>query len=97
MARCNQLRRLLEHVKGNCLIKRMDWPTKGEAQLDLLFNSREDVVGNMIISVSLGCSNHELVEVKILKEVRKVSSRLQLIQNTGKWDPMKGSSEGQRR
>lgn len=89
MARCNQLRRLLEHVKGNCLIKRMDWPTKGEAQLDLPFNSREDVVGNMIISVSLGCSNHEVVEVKNLKGVRKVNSRLHFIQKTGRWDPMR--------
>lgn len=59
------------------------------AQLDLLFNNREDVVGNMIISVSLGCSNNELVEVKNLKGVRKVSSRLHLIQKTCRWDPIR--------
>lgn len=58
--RCEQLRRILEGVKGNFLIKIMDWPTKGEAQLDLLFNNREDVDGNMIISVSIGYSNNEL-------------------------------------
>lgn len=54
---------------------------KGEAQLDLLFNNRENV-GNTIISVSFGCSNHKLVEVKNLKGMRKVSSRLHLIQKT---------------
>lgn len=72
MAGCNQSRRLLEAVKGNFLIKIMDWPTKDEAQLDFLFNNREDVVGNIIINVNIGCSNHELVEIKNLKGVRKV-------------------------
>lgn len=62
MASCNQLRRLLEGINGNILVKIMDWPTKGEAPLDLLFNNR-DVVGNMIF-ISIGSSNHELLEVK---------------------------------
>lgn len=62
---------------------------KGEAQLDLLFNNKEDVVGNTIIRVSLACSNHKLVKVKNLKGMRKVSSRLHPIHKTSKWHPMR--------
>lgn len=43
MARCNHLRIVLENVKGNFLIKILDWPTKDEAHLDLSVNNREDV------------------------------------------------------
>lgn len=72
---CSQFRRLLEGAKGNFFIKRMDWQTKGEAQLDILVNNEEDVVGNMVTRISLGCSKDELLEVKSLKGVNKLSSR----------------------
>ena len=59
----------------------------------------------MVISSSLGCSDHEVIVFRILKGVRKESSRVQTLdfkqgfslyrELVGGRDPMGSSSEGQ--
>ena len=36
--------------------------------LDLVLTNKEGLVGNVKVGVSLGCSNHEIVEFRILCE-----------------------------
>ncbi|GAB0190393.1 triadin [Grus japonensis] len=44
--------------------------------LDLLLTNKEGLVGNVKLKGSLGCSDHEMVEFKILRAARKVHSKL---------------------
>ena len=42
--------------------------------LDLVLTNKEGLVGNVKIRDSLGCSDHEMVEFKILEAVRRAHS-----------------------
>nr|XP_013802475.1 PREDICTED: PRKC apoptosis WT1 regulator protein [Apteryx mantelli mantelli] len=44
----------------------LDGPTRSDTQLDLPFTSKQELVGDMIINGSLGCSDHEIMESKVL-------------------------------
>jgi len=44
--------------------------------LDLVLTKKEGLVGNVKIKGSLGCSDHEMVEFKILMAVRRAHSNL---------------------
>ena len=44
----------------------------------LLLMTSEELVGNVIINDRLGCSDHEIAELKILRGVRNASSRTQI-------------------
>ena len=44
--------------------------------LDLVPTNKEGLVGNVKLKGSLGCSDHEMVDFKILRAVRKVYSKL---------------------
>ena len=44
--------------------------------LDLVLTNKEGLVGNVKLKGSLGCSDHEMVEFKILRAVRRVCSKL---------------------
>lgn len=43
-----------------------------------LLMTSEELVGDVIINDRLGCSDHEIAELKILRRVRKASSRTQI-------------------
>lgn len=49
----------------------LDGPTRVDAQLDLLFRNRGDPAGDVLLSGSLGCSDHKQEVVKSLRGVRK--------------------------
>lgn len=49
--------------------------TRSDTQLDVLFTDKEEVVGDVVISSSLGCSHHEMVNCEILRGVRKENNR----------------------
>jgi len=55
----------------------METPTRGEALLDLLFSNVEELIREVKIGVgcSLGCSDHTLVELPILRGTGQVKSR----------------------
>ncbi|GAB0199162.1 mitochondrial enolase superfamily member 1 [Grus japonensis] len=44
--------------------------------LDLVLTNKEGMVGNVKLKGSLGCSDHEVVEFKILRAARRVHSNL---------------------
>ncbi|GAB0177917.1 hypothetical protein GRJ2_000257000 [Grus japonensis] len=46
------------------------------AILDLIHTNKEGLVGNVKLKGSLGCSNHEMVEFKILRAARRTHSKL---------------------
>ncbi|KAJ7396984.1 hypothetical protein BTVI_139966 [Pitangus sulphuratus] len=51
-------------------------PTRRAAVLDLVPTNKETLVGNVKLKGSLGCSDHEVVEFRILGATRRVSSKL---------------------
>jgi len=44
--------------------------------LDLVLTKKEGLAGNVKLKGSLGCSDHEMVQLKILRALRKVHSKL---------------------
>ncbi|GAB0181505.1 hypothetical protein GRJ2_000615800 [Grus japonensis] len=44
--------------------------------LDLVLTNEEGLVGNVELKGNLGCSDHEMVELKILKAARRAESKL---------------------
>ena len=44
--------------------------------LDLVLTNKEGLVGNVKLKGSLGCSDHEMVEFKILRAARSAHSKL---------------------
>ncbi|GAB0180961.1 nucleoside diphosphate kinase 6 [Grus japonensis] len=46
------------------------------AMLDLVLTNKEGLVGNVKLKGGLGCSDHEMVEFKILRTVRREHSKL---------------------
>ena len=44
--------------------------------LDLVLTNKERLVGNVKFKGSLGCSDHKMVEFKILRTARRVCSKL---------------------
>ena len=43
---------------------------------DTVFTNKEGLVGNVKLKGSFGCSDHEMVEFKILRAARKAHSKL---------------------
>ena len=44
--------------------------------LDLVLTNKKRLVGNVKLKGSLGCSDHEMVEFKILRAARRAHSKL---------------------
>ncbi|PKU33645.1 glycerol kinase [Limosa lapponica baueri] len=74
-ARHKQSRRFLQWI-NNFLLQVTEEPTRRGAMLDLVLTNKEGLVGNVKLKGSLGCSDHETVEFKILRVVRRVHSKL---------------------
>ncbi|GAB0186145.1 mitochondrial enolase superfamily member 1 [Grus japonensis] len=72
----NQSRRFLEGLDDNFLLQVIEEPTRRGAMLDLVLTNKEGLVGNVKLKGSLGCSDHEMVEFKILREARRAHSKL---------------------
>lgn len=72
--------------------------TKGCALLDLLFINKEELAGFVEVESRFDCSDHKIVEFKMLKEKRKACSRtkilnfrrLHCVQGMGRQDPLSG-------
>ncbi|KAK4818201.1 hypothetical protein QYF61_008585 [Mycteria americana] len=70
-----QPRRFLECVEDNFLTQLVSESAREGAPLDLLFVNREGLVSNVTVGGFLGHSNHKMIELLILGEVRKGVSR----------------------
>ncbi|GAB0202575.1 mitochondrial enolase superfamily member 1 [Grus japonensis] len=75
-AECKQSRRFLECVDDNFLLQVTEEPTRRGAMLDLVLTNKEGLVGDVKLKGSLGCSDHEMVEFRILRAARRVCSKL---------------------
>ncbi|GAB0206162.1 hypothetical protein GRJ2_003081800 [Grus japonensis] len=71
-----QSRRFLECIDDNFLLQVIEEPTRRCAMLDLVLTSKEGLVGDVKLKGSLGCRDHEMVEFKILRAVRRAHSKL---------------------
>ncbi|GAB0187539.1 hypothetical protein GRJ2_001219200 [Grus japonensis] len=69
-------RRFLECIDDNFLLQVTEEPMRRGAMLDLVLTNKEGLMGNVKFKDSLGCSDYEAVEFKILKAARRVHSKL---------------------
>ncbi|GAB0179184.1 hypothetical protein GRJ2_000383700 [Grus japonensis] len=71
-----QSRKFLECVHDNFLLQVIEEPTRRGAMLDLILTNKEGLVGDVKLKGSLGCSDHEMVEFRILRAARRAHSKL---------------------
>ncbi|GAB0205636.1 hypothetical protein GRJ2_003029200 [Grus japonensis] len=71
-----QSRKFLECVNDNFLLQVIEEPTRRGAMLGLILTNKEDLVGDVKLKGSLGCSDHEMVEFRILRAARRALSKL---------------------
>ncbi|GAB0182885.1 hypothetical protein GRJ2_000753800 [Grus japonensis] len=71
-----QSRRLLECIDDNFFLQVIEEPMRRGAMLDLVLTNKEGLVGNVKLKGSLGCSDQEMVEFKILRAARRAHSKL---------------------
>ncbi|GAB0205782.1 hypothetical protein GRJ2_003043800 [Grus japonensis] len=71
-----QSRKFLECVNDNFLLQVTEEPTRRGAMLDLVLINEEGLVGDVKLKGSLGCSDHKMVEFRILRAARRVCSKL---------------------
>ena len=73
--------------------------TKGGSLLGLLLINKEELVGFVEVKSRFDCSDHKMVEFKMLKERRKACSRTKIlnfrrrlhsVQGMGRQDPLSG-------
>ncbi|GAB0209762.1 hypothetical protein GRJ2_003441900 [Grus japonensis] len=71
-----QSRKFLECTDDNFLLQVTEEPTRRDAMLDLVLTNKEGLVGDVKLKGSLGCSDHEMVEFRILRAARRTHSKL---------------------
>ncbi|GAB0208941.1 hypothetical protein GRJ2_003359800 [Grus japonensis] len=71
-----QSRKFLECIDDNFLLQVIEESTRRGAMLDLVLPNKEGLVGNVKLKGSLGCSDREMVEFKILRAARRAHSEL---------------------
>ncbi|GAB0203837.1 hypothetical protein GRJ2_002849300 [Grus japonensis] len=71
-----QSRKILECVDDNFLLQVIEEPTRRGATLDLILTNKEGLIGDIKLKGSLGCSDHEMVEFRILRAARRACSKL---------------------
>ncbi|GAB0205871.1 hypothetical protein GRJ2_003052700 [Grus japonensis] len=71
-----QSRKFLECVDDNFLLQVIEEPTRRGAMLDLILTNKKGLVGDVKLKGSLGCSDHETVEFRILRAARRACSKL---------------------
>ncbi|PKU28413.1 mitochondrial fission process protein 1 [Limosa lapponica baueri] len=65
---CRQSRRFLECLDDNFLRQEIDSPTRGDVTLDLIVTNASELIRDVKIGGSLGCSNHALVEFIVIRD-----------------------------
>ncbi|GAB0199193.1 hypothetical protein GRJ2_002384700 [Grus japonensis] len=75
-AESKQSRKFLECVDANFLLQVREEPMRRGAMLDLILTIKEGLVGNVKLKSSLGCSDHEMVDFRILRAARRACSKL---------------------
>jgi len=71
---CRQSRRFLECIEDNFLSQVIDTPAWGDAILDLMLTSESELISDVKTGGSLGCSEHALVELTVLRDMGNARS-----------------------
>lgn len=66
----------LEYVGDKFILQVIKEPKRRCAMLNLTPVNKKKLVGNVKLKGSLGCSNHEIQDFKILRTVRRAHSKL---------------------
>ncbi|GAB0199978.1 hypothetical protein GRJ2_002463200 [Grus japonensis] len=71
-----QSRRFVECIDYKVLLQVIEEPMRRGAMLDLILTNKEGLAGDVKLKGSLGCSDHEMVEFRILRAARRAHSKL---------------------
>ncbi|GAB0208404.1 hypothetical protein GRJ2_003306100 [Grus japonensis] len=71
-----QSRRFLQSIDDNFLTQVVEEPMRRGVLLDLVLTNKEGLVGDVKVGGSLGCSDHEMVEFRILHGRSRAVSRI---------------------
>ena len=72
-----QCRRILESISDNLLIQAIEKPVRRDALLTL--TKKEGLTGDVKAEGSLGCSDHEIVEFRIVRGWSRVKSKITVL------------------
>jgi len=78
-ARYTQSWRFLESISDNFLMQVVEEPTRKGALLDLVLTNKEGLVENVKAGGRFGCSDHEIVEFRILHGGSRTISRIKTL------------------
>ncbi|XP_059578763.1 RNA-directed DNA polymerase from mobile element jockey isoform X1 [Alligator mississippiensis] len=78
-AKSHHSRRFLTGVQDLHLTQEVHGPTRGNAILDLVLATGDDMVGDLQIGSHLGDSDHLIIEFFIKRQVGKVTSRVKVL------------------
>ncbi|PKU41825.1 fh1 fh2 domain-containing protein 3 [Limosa lapponica baueri] len=74
-----QARTFLECVDDNFLLQVAEKPRKRDALLDFILTNKEGLIGNVKIKGNLGCSDHKVVQFRILRAGKGLKSKLTIL------------------
>jgi len=72
-------RRFLQSIDDNVLMQVVEEPTRKGTLLDLVLTNKEGLVEDVKVGARLGCSDHEMIEFRILHGGRRVISRIKTL------------------
>jgi len=78
-ARQVQSRKFLQSIDDNFLMQVVEEPTRKGALLDLVLTNKEGLVEDVKVGGRLACSDHEMVEFRILHAGSRVISRIKIL------------------
>jgi len=78
-ARHMQCRRFLQSVEDNFLMQVVEEPTRRGVLLELLLTNKEGLAEDVKAGGRLGCSDHEMVEFRILRGESRAISRIKTL------------------
>jgi len=78
-ARNKQSRRSLQSIDDNFLMQVVEEPTRKGALLDLALTNKEGLVEDVKVGGSLGCSDHKMIELRILCGSSRAISRIKTL------------------
>jgi len=78
-ARQAQSRRFLQSIDDNFLMQVDEEPTRKDALLDLVLTNKEGLEEDVKVGGRLGCSDHEMLEFRILRGGSRAISRIKTL------------------
>jgi len=78
-ARHMQSRRFLQSINDNFLMQLVEEPTRRGVLLDLVLTNKEGLVEDVKVGGSLSCSDHEMVQFRIMRGGNRVVSKIKTL------------------